>query len=227
MSAGSTRRLFVPGLVAAFMFATLIGLGVWQLQRRVWKTAMLDQIDRAEAAPAIPLPADPLQFAKVRVDGRFESGLEARYGADVRDLPGGPVFGTQVITPLDRPGADPVLVDRGWAPLGQTLPPGAGSVDGYIRTPDAPGLFSAHDDPAKRQFYTLDPKAIGASLGLPRVAPFTLVALGAVVPGVFPQPATELPRPPNDHLNYALTWFGLALSLVVVFAVYTRKTLRP
>ena len=198
------------------------------MQRRVWKTDLLAQIDRAEAAPAIPLPADPSQFAKVRVTGHLAPGPIARYGAEVRDLPGGPVFGTQVITPLDRLGADPVLVDRGWAPLGQTLlpsvdgvdgppgadtidgPPGADTIDGYIRTPDTPGLFSARDDPATLQFYTLDPKVIGAALGLPHVAPFTLVALGAVAPGVFPQPATALPRPPNDHLNYALTWFGLA-----------------
>ena len=58
---------------------------------------------------------------------------------------------------------------------------------------------------------------------MPRVAPFTLVAMGA---GGMPEPATTLPRPPNDHLNYALTWFALALSLLIVFAAYTRKVLR-
>lgn len=188
---------------------------------------MLSQIDQAEASPAIPLPADPPQFTKVVVTGIFRTGLQARYGADVRDLPGGPVFGTQIIEPLDRPGQDPLLVDRGWMPLGSVAPPGNGTVDGYIRVPDHPGLFSARDNPAARTFYTLDPAAIGASLGLARVAPFTLVALGQVKPGLLPQPATALPRPPNDHLNYALTWFGLALSLAVVFAVYTRKALRP
>lgn len=223
----SRSRLLTPSLVALAMFATLIGLGLWQLERRVWKTELLAQIDHAEAAPPIPLPPDPPQFAKVRVTGTFHPGLEARYGADVRDLPSGPVFGTQVITPLDRPGQDPVLIDRGWAPLGQALPPGPDSVDGYIRTPDQPGLFTPRDDPATRQFYTLDPQQIGASLGLPHVAPFTLVALGTVEPGVFPQPATALPRPPNDHLNYALTWFGLAFALLVVFAVYLKKALRP
>ena len=209
------------------MFATLIGLGVWQLQRLTWKTELLAAIDHAEASPAIPLVGEPPQFAKVRVTGHLRPGPVARYGADVRNLPGGPMFGTQVIVPLDRPGADPILVDRGWVPAGQPVPAGADAIEGYIRTPDKPGPFSANDDPAKLQFYTLNPAAIAAAMGLPRVAPFTLVALGTVEPGVFPQPATALPRPPNDHLNYALTWFGLAFSLVVVCVVYTSKALRP
>lgn len=219
-------QLLGPGIMAAVMFALLIGLGFWQLQRRDWKLGLLAQIDQAEASPAIPLPADPLQFTKVRVEGRLRPDLQAFYGSDVRDLPNGPVIGAYLIEPMDRPGQDPVLVNLGWVPTGMTLAPGESSIEGYVRRPDAPGPFSAADDAAKRRFFTLDPAPIAAALGLPRAAPFTLVALGTVSPGVYPQPATTLPRPPNDHLNYALTWFGLALSLLAVFTVYARKVLR-
>ena len=218
--------LLFPAAVTAIMLAILIGLGVWQLQRLQWKRAILAEIDQAEAAPAIPLPDHPQQFTKVEATGRFIPGKQARYGAEVRDLPGGPTLGSRVIEPLERPGQDPLLVDRGWSPDGPAPEPtGAVSVTGYIRTPDMPGLFSASDDPAARYFYTLDPAKIGPALGLPRQAPFTLVAMGDA-PGS-PSPATALPRPPNDHLNYALTWFGLALSLLAVFAAYCRKVLRP
>ena len=220
-------RLLGPAMIAAVMFAILIGLGIWQLQRRTWKLGLLAQIDQAEQAPAIPLPANPPQFAKVRVEGRLRADLQALYGSDVRDLPGGPAIGAQLIEPLDRPGQDPVLVDLGWVPTGMTVAPGGTTIEGYVRQPDRPGLFSPADDAAGRRFFTLDPAPIAASLGIAHAAPFTLVAIGAVQPGVFPQPAETLPRPPNDHLNYALTWFGLALSLVAVFAVYVRKVLRP
>ncbi len=99
-------------------------------------------------------------------------------------------------------------------------------VEGYVRPPDTPGLFSARDDPAARRFYTLNPAAIGAALGLQRVARFTLVALGDPRPGVYPDPARHLPRPANNHLVYAITWFGLAASLAAVFATWARTALR-
>ncbi len=220
-------RLIVPGLTTLLMLAVLVGLGTWQLRRLEWKLGVLAQIDHAEAAPAIPLPAYPPPFAKVRATGTLRPDLQARYGSTVRDLPSGPVIGAELIEPLERPGQDPLLVDLGWVPTGQSVAPGGTQVEGYVRTPDRPGLFSAPNDPATHRFFTLDPAPIAASLGLTRAAPFVLVAMGPALPGVFPQPAQALPRPPNDHLNYALTWFGLAFALVVVFVVYARKVLRP
>ena len=72
---------------------------------------------------------------------------------------------------------------RSQRPRAIALPSGDVTVEGYVRPGDTPGLFSATDDPATRQFYTLDPAAIGAALGLPRVAPFILVAHGAGATG--------------------------------------------
>ena len=217
----------MPALVTSLMLGVLIGLGVWQLQRRAWKLAILADIDQAEASPAIPLPPHPLPFAKVSVTGRLRDDVHALYGDDVRDTPRGPARGAQLIEPLERPGQQPLLVERGWVPDGALgAPGGVLTITGYVRAPDHPGAFSPADDLAGRHFYTLDPAKIGDSLGLPSVAPFTLVALGADDAGVLPAPATALPRPPNDHLNYALTWFGLALSLLAVFGAYARKAMQ-
>ena len=220
------RALLVPVIATAVMFVLLVGLGVWQLQRRQWKLGLLAQIDLAEASPPIPLPDRPLPFTKVIVSGHLRDDLRALYGSDVRDVPGGTAIGAGLVEPLERPGHAPLLVDRGWVPDGQRGAPGGdATVVGYVRPAETPGLLSLTDDPAARRFYTLDPARIGAALGLPTVAPFTLVALGSG--GGLPQPAMALPRPPNDHLNYAMTWFGLAASLLVVFAAYTRKVLHP
>ena len=92
--------------------------------------------------------------------------------------------------------------------------------------PSMPSWFTGDRRPGRAAASTtLDPAAIGAALGLASVAPFTLVALG---PAPTPPRArrSALPRPPNDHLSYALTWFGLAACLLVVFVVYVRKALR-
>jgi surfeit locus 1 family protein len=63
---------------------------------------------------------------------------------------------------------------------------------------------------------------MAAALGVGPVAPFLLVLLGPDDPGVFPQPAESLPRPPNDHLQYALTWYALGVVMLVMFFVRFR-----
>ena len=228
MIAKAARRLAVPGVSTLVMLAILLGLGVWQLQRRAWKLGLLAEFARSEAEPAVPLGRDPLPFMKVRVEGHLRDDLAATYGVDVRDTPSGSILGAQLLVPLERPGEPDIIVDRGWIPATDhpASPAGTVAVEGYVRPPDSPGLFSPADDPAKRQFYTLDPARIGAVLGIARVAPFTLVALGPSksTPDI-PDPAHSLPRPPNDHLGYAITWFGLAATLLAVFAAYARRVL--
>ena len=218
MSAAPRKPILLPTIATAVMLAMLIALGVWQLQRREWKTALLAEIDAAEAAPPIPLGADLKPFSKVAVTGTLRQDLRAYYANDVRLNQ----MGTYLVEPLERPGQPTVLIDRGWVPDGYPDPPvPPGTFTGYIRPPDKPGTFTPADDPATRHFYTLDPARIAASLGLANVAPFTLIELGTG--DGLPQAASALPRPPNDHLNYAMTWFGLGIALIAVFTVYVRK----
>ncbi len=206
------------------MLAVLVTLGLWQLQRRAWKHGLLDAIAAAERSPALPFADGLPPFAKVRVIGQLRPDLVVRYAAEVR----ADTLGSHVVAPLMRDGADPILVDLGWAPdqPREPLVFPQGAVEGYLRPAEHAGMFSAQDDPGKRLFYTLDPAAIGAAVGLSRVAPVTLVAMGPSVPGRFPDPVQTLPRPPDNHLQYAFTWFGFAATLVIIFLLYARKTLR-
>ena len=222
------RRLLVPAISTAVMLLILLGLGTWQVQRLAWKRGILAQIAAAERAAPVPLAGSPSPFEKVAVTGHLRPDLAARYGAEVRDLPAGPIPGALLVVPLERPGASTVLVDLGWVPdhgPAPVLPAGNPvTISGFVHPAEHPGWFSATDDVAGRRFYTLDPAAIGAALGLAPIAPFTLVALGPAptVAGA-PIPAEHLPRPPNNHLQYALTWYGLAGVLVVVFVAYALK----
>jgi surfeit locus 1 family protein len=229
---GVARRLLVPALSTIVMLIILIGLGVWQLKRLAWKEGILAQIAQAEMHLAVPLDtASPAPFEKVRATGVFRDDLSALYGAEVRDIRGGVVLGAELLVPMIRQGKPPLLVDRGWVPMNPRQPiassMGAVSVDGYVHAGDHAGLFSAKDDTTLRRFYTLDPAVIGAAVGLPDIEPYTLVELGPTPPDGYPDPAKHLPRPPNDHLQYAITWFGLAVTLLVIFVVYARKVIRP
>ena len=211
-------------LAALPVLAALLGLGTWQVQRLHWKTALLDRLAAAEAAPPLPLgplgAGPPAPFAKLYAEGRLDHAREVRLGFSVRD--GAP--GAQLLTPLLRDGAPPVLIDRGWVPLaGGAIerPAGPLRITGYARPADTRDWNSPQDDAAQRRFYLFDPAAIGAAIGLPGLAPFGLVALDpAAAPGALPAAARRLPRPENPHLGYAITWFGLAAALVgVVVAV--------
>ena len=166
----------------------------------------------------------PSPTRKSQSSGRLDTGHAAFYGSEVQDGARGPVLGAQAIVPLLRDGAPAVLVDLGWVPEGWH--PGAGpalTVVGYVRPPEHPGMFSATDDPAGRRFYTMDPAAIGRGLGV-TLAPFTIVVLGHG--NVPPIPAEHLPQPPNDHLSYAITWFGLAAVLLVIYGSWMWKARR-
>ena len=164
------RRFLVPGVSTLVMLVVLLGLGTWQVYRLQWKERILAQIAAAEAAPAVPLRQDPAPYTKVFATGRFRFDQAAAFGAEVRDTRTGPTMGFYQIVPLVREEAPTVLVDRGWIPQKRELPlndpTGAVTVTGYVRPREKQSWFSAADDEATRQFYTLDPQAIGAAVGV-------------------------------------------------------------
>jgi len=238
------RRLLWPSLMTVGMMIVLLGLGTWQVKRLFWKEALLAQIDRAEAADPVPLPAQPSRsplspFMKVSAAGEFLPDKAALYGAEVRTIATGPAMGARMIEPLREASGDTILVDRGWVPVSREAPidqpNGTVTISGYLRPGDASHWFSVRDDPAGRRFFTLDPKIIGDAIGLPDVRPFVLVVLAAhpgpsgplagpdLTPNRWPDPARHLPRPPNSHLSYAVTWYGLALALLAIFIVWARR----
>jgi surfeit locus 1 family protein len=224
------RRLLAPGISAFVVFWMLIALGVWQLHRLAWKEGIIAAIHRAEISAPIPLPEHPTPFQKVIITGSWIAGKAALYADEVHDAPAGPVAGGELLMPFREPSGRIILVDLGWVP-GQKPrplpePAGPASVVGYLHDPIRPGLFAPSDNPADLIFYTLNPPRIGAAMGL-AVAPFALIAMGPMPPpgSALPQPAQTLPRPPNNHYQYALSWFGFAGVLVFEFIFFARKRL--
>ena len=224
------RRLVAPGIAAFVLFWLLIALGVWQLHRLKWKEGILAAIHQAQISAPIPLPAHPNPFEKVAVVGIWIPGKAALYGDEVHDTPRGPVPGGELIMPLRQTDGQVVLVDLGWVPqqhpVALTEPPGLIEAVGYVRAKAAPGWFAGTDDPGQGLYYTLNPQKIGAGMGL-NAAPYMLIAMGELPPpgSMAPQPAQSLPTPPNNHYEYALTWFGFALVLVFEFFFFARKRL--
>jgi len=213
-----SRRLLWPALAGLPVLIILLGLGTWQAQRLAWKNDVLARIAAAEAAAPAPFSDPPVPYAKLEVLGRFDHAREALLGVEIRANR----MGARLLVPFLRDSGQPLLVDRGWVPLdglaGLPRPEGPQRIMGYVRFGEPAGRFAAQDDVAGRRFYHYDPAAIGAALGVPGMAPYGLVLLGQA--GGLPEPAQTLPRPRNNHLGYAITWYGLALSLIGVFAAF-------
>lgn len=230
------RRLLVPAATTAFFLALLLGLGVWQLFRLQWKEGILAEVARSELAPPVPLTANPPRYFRVVVEGHYVPGFAVLYGASTRDGAMAAVYGGDLLALLQPPHGRPILVNRGWVPApphGAHLPPppaGPVSVVGYVQEPETGNLFTPHDDPAAGRVFSLDPVRIAREFHLPPVLPITVVAMGPAPRGladprsITPIPAQHLPRPPNHHLGYALTWFSLAIALAVIFWNFVRRT---
>ncbi len=225
------KRLIAPGIAAFLTFWLLIALGVWQLHRLKWKSGIIAAIHTAEISAPIPLPANPTPFEKVSITGTWVPGSAALYGDEVHDAPAGPIPGGELVMPFQRPNGQIVLVNLGWVPQ-QTPTPypeptGLTQVAGYLHGAIEPGYFAAPDSPGQGLYYTLDPVKMAAGMHLQNVAPYILIAMGPLPPPgtPAPQPVQSLPTPPNNHYEYALTWFGFAGVLVFEFFFFARKRL--
>jgi surfeit locus 1 family protein len=212
--------------------AVLIGLGSWQLDRRVWKQQLLDArvqrvaaaaLTHAEVAAAADNVLDVLEYRPIRLAGRFDGGRTLKLLSRTRDGRAG----FHLVTPLvtDAAGAA-VLVDRGWVPFGgdaDVTPPPAGlvEVEGYVRKFETPGRFTPHNDPANNAWYYLDRDQMASAIELATVAPFYVQqAPGAGPAGRYPAGGAPNIALRNPHLQYAITWYALALVLLVIYVVF-------
>ncbi len=238
------RSLIVPGLAALAVLAILIGLGTWQLQRKAWKEDLIAQIEtRAYGEPGDILPesewlawrADQDEFRKVRVTGSFLHAFEAPvYGLARGERQGAPIQGYYLITPLKIGSGAIVMVNRGFVPMDlrdpstrpESQPTGEVTITGLIRAPEARNSFTPNDDPARNQWFARDPQAMAAARNLERVAPFLIDADASPNPGGWPRGGQTPLTLPNSHLQYVITWYGLALTLIGVFTAFAWRRLK-
>ena len=129
-----------------------------------------------------------------------------------------------------------MIVNRGFVPTElrdpaarpQSQPTGEATVTGLVRAPQARAWFTPEDVPSQNRWFTRDPSSIAAAKGLDRTAPFYVEADAAPNPGGWPRGGQTRPDLPNSHLQYALTWYGLALALAGVFGAFAWRRLgRP
>jgi surfeit locus 1 family protein len=237
--------LIWPALFTLVGLAVLIGLGTWQMSRKVWKEELQSQIAaRARAEPVTLAEAlqrwnatGDVEYLRVRMSGRFRHVEERHVFAIDEKL--GP--GYHIYTPLETLSGRLVLVNRGFVPAGlkEAASRAAGQVNGavtitgLVRRPMAQGWFTPASEPERNMFYwpdyaTMLGSAGEAGKGGPSPVPFFVDAEASPEnPGGFPKGGVTRLALSNRHLEYALTWYGLALTLIGVFAAFAVGRLRP
>jgi surfeit locus 1 family protein len=225
---------------SAGAFVILVSLGVWQLQRRDWKLALIAQVEtRTRAAPiafddalARAAAGEAIEYQPVFLDGAYEHSLEARVFGAFKGA-----AGVYVFTPLRANRGDAerlVYVNRGFAPQdfaalearADGAPTGSVRVVGLMRAAErrtALERWLAPDDqPADNLWYVRDPARFAAAAGVEAPA-YYVDSSGAENAGRWPQGGITRLEFSNRHLDYALTWFGLAAALVAVTGLAMRR----
>ena len=229
------RPLFWPTVFTAPVLLLLLGLGSWQIERLFWKRELIAQRQAASAAVAVPAPrsfeeARGMEFRHVSDEGVFLHHKEIFLGATSEAGRNG----YQVLTPLEELGGRITFVNRGFIPAELKDPTkraagqisGTVRVTGLLRLPPAekPVWFLPDNRPDLNYWFWVDLRAMASAERLDGVAPFYIDADATPNPGGWPKGGVTRVNLPNDHLQYAITWFSLAVALIVVYFLFHRHT---
>jgi len=226
------RSLFWPTLWSALGLLLLLGLGTWQVQRLHWKEGLIAERNAALTAAPVSLPrtlesSRALEFHPVRAEGEFLNGRELDLNAQSQS--GAPGF--HVITPFRLADGTTVLIDRGFVPTERRAPEsraggeiaGQTTVTGLLRFPEPPGWFTPANEPQKNSWFSIDISAMAQAAGVGTALPFYIDADSSPNPGGWPQGGQTITELPNNHLQYAITWYALAAALVVVYIRFAQR----
>ena len=218
-------------LAAGAVFLVLVALGSWQLQRLGWKQGQIEERQSRAAAEPVELSAalaEPgdFNFSPVSLTGYFLHEKELFLAARTFDRR----VGYQLLTPLALEDGRHVLVNRGWIPHDKKAAAsradgqieGVLSLRGLIRTQHPQGTFQPDNRPEEGVWYWVDIDAMGGAVGLD-LLPVVVEADATPNPGGLPIGGQTRLEIPNDHLQYTLTWYALAIILAVIFVVFHRR----
>ncbi len=232
-------NLLWPTVAAALVGAVLVSLGTWQMQRKVWKDGLIAQIEAGMRADPISLnralqrasDAENLEYMRVRATGRFLPGRERYYWAPTA---GG--TGWHVYAPFETREGSLVVVNRGLVldkdrdPARRPEPAVSQTeIVGLLRKSEVKGPFTPDNDEVRNVWYWRDHAGMVRSMlleGRKHVAPFFLDAERGLVPPPAPQGGVTNLAIPNNHLQYAVTWYGLAATLVGVYLAFAWGRMR-
>jgi surfeit locus 1 family protein len=235
--------IVLPAIFTLIVVSILAGLGKWQIERKAWKEGLIATLtERLAAAPSdLPPPerwadlrAESDEYRRVRFAAELvpaEEALIYTSGSSFRPDVSGP--GYWVFAPARLPGGGVIVIDRGFAPQGwqgeaareASVPGAAVEMVGYLRWPEAPNWLTPAPEAARNLWFLRDQRLIAQAKNWGAVAPFYIDLESPKPAGGVPVPGPLAVSLPNDHLQYAITWFGLAAAVTIAFGFWLRGKL--
>lgn len=219
--------------------AILIALGTWQVQRLHWKESMIAALesDYAELANGSAMVLSPETLAAIskedrpmaigKVRGRFKREDALLLGPKPEDGR----IGYHLLVPLTLNDGGTIIVNAGWVDAIWkddlqnhlvTLPRGAVTVTGVARKPDW-NSFTSKNSPANDMWFRAQIDEIAKAKDLTNIYPFIIFANAVQPPLRDVKPLEEHWLPRNKHMQYALFWYAMALTLVAVYGFYWKS----
>lgn len=228
----------IPLLITIPSITILLALGTWQYIRLIEKETFIDYVETRLKATPNPLPTQienpkELEYKRVSLSGEFlhEQEFHLYMGTDaIRSQPG-----YQLITPLRRyDSGQLVLVNRGWIPAAMKDPETrhqykeylieneGNQFEGIVQLSETPNRFTPKNDSEKNLWFYIDINAMAKTLDEP-IQPVLVSRTGTPNKLQYPSPNPAKIKIRNDHLEYAITWYSLAVALIIIFLLYHRK----
>lgn len=234
-----TRRYIRPTPLAWFFFLgafiTTVGLGTWQVQRLQWKEGLIAQIEDArQNAPltASDLPSDETElkeknFWPVKLTGTWNHEIEYHLAPRYYKSQ----LGYHIVQPLILSDKRVVLINRGWVPTAKkdietrprSIGAGRATVTGLLRVGSERNPFTPENQPEKNVWFGRDVQQMADFYALKNVLPAMVDAVGEQDVTKLPVPSDGAIKLRNDHLSYIITWYLIALGILIIFIVAHRK----
>ncbi|MBX2831857.1 MAG: SURF1 family protein [Rhodospirillales bacterium] len=232
MSLLITRPSLAMKICAGLSLVILLALGSWQVDRLFWKQGLIEQRQAQAELPPIAVPTDStldpaMAFRAAYADGHYLHDQEKYLMA--RTQRGN--VGFHLITPLEQEDGRIILINRGWVPTDyrdpstrpESLIEGPVHVSGVLRVAREKHWAQPENDALKNQWFYVDVNHMAEDTGAELASQYYLELDDTAVPGGLPIGGQAKVQLPNSHLEYAITWYSLALTLVVIFVLYHRR----
>lgn len=225
------RPALIPTLITVPAVILAIGLGSWQIDRLIWKRGLIAEREGAVSADPIPLPErfdrEQHQFRRVRVTGTYLHDKEMYLAA--RSMRGN--IGYHIVTPMRLQSGRTILVNRGWVPQERKLPDlraggqveGTVTVTGILRDAPPAGYFTPDNEPGSNVWFSVDLDAMARHAGVETFNGIYVEVQESAHNAPYPLGGQSRIELPNNHLQYVITWYAVAIGAIVIYILWHRR----
>jgi len=203
-----------------FIILTLLSLGFWQIYRLNWKLELIEQIENSLKNDPVELSnIEKKNYLRIKTSGEIDFDKQI-YLYNLNDA-GKPGF--EVINPI-KIGDENYLVNRGWIPFEKKDLPEINLVDqnqivGTLMLQTKPSTFKPENDIEKNYWFTLNREDISKFTGR-NFSEYVIYLNGDYK---IPKPRVITAKISNNHKKYAITWFSMAISILLIYLYFRKK----